>query len=77
MPMPGTRRSGSFAAARRPVDNGPGEVAMSRLADRLVAMAPPTTERDQVVRAINRLQPQRGTNIGDGLDVDAVAQFAR
>ena len=30
-----------LAAARRPVDNGSGEAAMSRLADRLASMAPP------------------------------------
>ncbi len=31
----------SFAAARRPVDNAPGEMGISRLADRIAAMAPP------------------------------------
>ena len=31
----------SYASAHRPVDNGSGEAAMSRLADRLAAMAPP------------------------------------
>jgi hypothetical protein len=31
----------NFATAARPLDNGSGEVAMSRLADRLAAMAPP------------------------------------
>ncbi len=31
----------SFAAAHRPVENASGEMAMSRLADRIAAMAPP------------------------------------
>lgn len=33
----------SFATARRPLDKASGEMAMSRLADRLTAMAPPQT----------------------------------
>jgi hypothetical protein len=31
----------NFATTRRPVDNAPGETSMSRLADRIAAMAPP------------------------------------
>jgi putative oxidoreductase len=43
----------SFATARRPVDNAAGEMAMSRLADRLAAMAPPQT----VLELTNPLPP--------------------
>jgi Ca-activated chloride channel family protein len=41
-------------------------------------LQPPTTEKEQVLRAIDRLQPQRGTNMGAGLGaaLDAIAQTA-
>jgi hypothetical protein len=43
----------SFAAARRPVDNAPGKMAMPRLADRIAGMAGQISV-DAIVRFIAR-----------------------
>jgi Ca-activated chloride channel family protein len=67
-------------AVRRFVQEQPGGVAIGvvSFSDGGAVLQPPTTEKEQVLRAIDRLQPQRGTNMGAGLGaaLDAIAQTA-
>ncbi|MGH2585559.1 MAG: vWA domain-containing protein [Dehalococcoidia bacterium] len=45
------------------------EVGLVTFSDSASLVQPPTTDKNQVLRAIDRLQPQAGTNIGGGLQV--------
>lgn len=65
------RMEATKKAAREFVENQPGgvKIGVVSFSDFAALVAPPTTERDQVLEAISRLRPQRGTNIGAGLQV--------
>lgn len=71
------RMEATKEAARRFVEAQPSgvEIGVVSFSDNGSVMQPPTKDKDQVLRAISRLQPQRGTNIGAGLEValDAIA----
>ncbi len=49
------------------------EVGVVSFSDLGAMIQPPTRDRDMVLRAIDRLQPERGTNIGGGLQVALAA----
>ena len=63
-------------AVREFVQKQPGgiKIGIVSFSDFGALVAPPTTERKPVLEAINRLRPQRGTNIGGGLQaaLDAI-----
>ena len=65
------RMEATKKAAREFVENQPDgvKVGVVSFSDFAALVAPPTTERRQVLEAIGRLRPQRGTNIGAGLQV--------
>jgi Ca-activated chloride channel family protein len=65
------RMEATKKAAREFVENQPDgvKVGVVSFSDFAALVAPPTTERKQVLEAIGRLRPQRGTNIGAGLQV--------
>ncbi len=65
------RMEATKRAARDFVENQPGgvKIGVVSFSDFAALVAPPTTERKQVLEAISRLRPQRGTNIGAGLQV--------
>jgi Ca-activated chloride channel family protein len=70
------RMEATKEAARDFVEKQPDgvKIGVVSFSDFAALVAPPTTERKQVLEAISRLRPQRGTNIGAGLQValDAV-----
>jgi Ca-activated chloride channel family protein len=45
------------------------KIGIVSFSDYAALVAPPTTNKDDVMNAISRLRPQRGTNIGAGLQV--------
>jgi Ca-activated chloride channel family protein len=45
------------------------KVGLVSFSDGANLLEPPTTEKERVIRAINNLSPQRGTNIGAGIEV--------
>jgi Ca-activated chloride channel family protein len=65
------RMEATKKAAREFVEKQPGgvKIGVVSFSDFAALVAPPTTERKQVLEAISRLRPQRGTNIGAGLQV--------
>ena len=71
------RMEATKAAARSFVDQQPKGVKISivSFSDFGALIQPPTRDRDLVLRAIDRLRPQRGTNIGGGLQVSLDAIF--
>lgn len=64
--MEATKRAAREFVAEQPAGVKVGVVSFSDFA---ALVAPPTRERAQVLEAISRLRPQRGTNIGAGLQV--------
>jgi Ca-activated chloride channel family protein len=71
--MEATKRAARDFVEKQPKGVKIGVVSFSDFA---ALVAPPTTERKQVLEAIARLRPQRGTNIGAGLQValDAISE---
>ena len=71
-----TRMEAAKDAARNFVQKQPNGVRMAVVSftDNAFIVQAPTTDRDAVVAAINRLQPQRGTAIGRGIltSLDAI-----
>src|SRR5690606_11964400 len=65
------RMEATKQAARDFVENQPDgvKVGVVSFSDFAALVAPPATERRQALEAISRLRPQRGTNIGAGLQV--------
>jgi len=74
------RMEATKEALRRFVQEQPSgvEVGLVTFSDSASLVQPPTTDKNQVLRAIDRLQPQAGTNIGGGLQValDTIARAA-
>ncbi len=66
-----TRLEATKKALRDFVDKQPNGVKVGLVAfsDFASLLAPPSTDHKQVIGAINRMQPQRGTNMGGGLQV--------
>lgn len=64
-----TRMEAAKAAARDFVDNQPSTVLIGIVAfsDGGIAVQPPTDKREDVLAAIDRLVPRRGTSIGNGI----------
>ncbi len=71
------RMEGTKEAARRFVNDQPSgvKVGIVSFSDFGALIQPPTRDRDLVLRAIDRLRWQRGTNIGSGLQVALDAIF--
>ncbi|MCA1554308.1 MAG: VWA domain-containing protein, partial [Chloroflexi bacterium] len=71
-----TRMEAAKDAARNFVQKQPNgvRVAVVSFTDNAFIVQAPTTDRDAVIAAINRLQPQRGTAIGRGIltSLDAI-----
>lgn len=71
-----TRMEAAKDAARNFVQKQPNGVRMAVVSftDNAFIIQAPTTDRDAVIAAINRLQPQRGTAIGRGIltSLDAI-----
>jgi Ca-activated chloride channel family protein len=71
-----TRMEAAKDAARNFVQKQPNGVRMGVVSftDNAFIVQAPTTDRDAVIAAINRLQPQRGTAIGRGIltSLDAI-----
>ena len=65
------RMEATKQAARDFVEKQPDgvKIGVVSFSDFAALVAPPTTERKQALEAISRLRPQRGTNIGAGLQV--------
>ena len=65
------RMEATKQAAREFVENQPGgvKIGVVSFSDFAALVAPPTRDRGPVLEAISRLRPQRGTNIGAGLQV--------
>ena len=74
--VPPNRMEATKDAVRDFVQKQPGgvKVGIVSFSDFGALVAPPTRERKPVLDAINRLRPQRGTNIGGGLQaaLDAI-----
>ena len=74
------RMEATKEAVRRFVEEQPGgvEIGVVSFSDAGAVLQPPTKDRDEVLRTIDRLRPQRGTNIGGGLAaaLDAIARTA-
>jgi Ca-activated chloride channel family protein len=64
-----TRMEAAKTAAREFVDNQPSTVIIGIVAfsDGGIAVQPPTDKREEVIAAIDRLVPRRGTSIGNGI----------
>jgi len=64
-----TRMEAAKTAAREFVDNQPSTVLIGIVAfsDGGIAVQPPTDKREDVIAAIDRLVPRRGTSIGNGI----------
>lgn len=64
-----TRMEAAKAAARAFVERPPSSVRIGVVAfsDGGLAVQPPTNDRDLVLAAIDRLAPERGTSIGQGI----------
>ncbi len=64
-----TRMEAAKAAAREFIKNQPSYVAIGVVAfsDGGLQVQPPTTERTKTLDTINRLTPQRGTSLGNGM----------
>lgn len=64
-----TRMEAAKAAAREFIKNQPSYVAIGVVAfsDGGLQVQPPTTEHDKTLDTINRLTPQRGTSLGNGM----------
>ena len=64
-----TRMEAAKTAARDFVDNQPSTVLIGIVAfsDGGIAIQPPTDKREDVLAAIDRLVPRRGTSIGNGI----------
>lgn len=71
------RMEATKEAARRFVSQQPSgvKIAVVSFSDFGALIQPPTRDKDAVLKAISRLQPQRGTNIGGGLQVALDAIF--
>lgn len=65
------RMEATKQAARDFVEGQPSgvKIGVVSFSDFAALVAPPTTERRPVLEAISRLRPQRGTNMGAGLQV--------
>jgi Ca-activated chloride channel family protein len=65
------RMEATKRAARDFVENQPDgvKIGVVSFSDFAALVAPPTRDRGPVLEAISRLRPQRGTNIGAGLQV--------
>jgi Ca-activated chloride channel family protein len=65
------RMEATKRAAREFVENQPSgvKIGVVSFSDFAALVAPPTRDRGPVLEAISRLRPQRGTNIGAGLQV--------
>ena len=65
------RMEATKKAAREFVENQPSgvKIGVVSFSDFAALVAPPTRDRTPVLEAIGRLRPQRGTNIGAGLQV--------
>ncbi|MPZ49874.1 MAG: VWA domain-containing protein [Dehalococcoidia bacterium] len=65
------RMEATKQAVREFVENQPRgvKIGIVTFSDFAALVAPPTRERKPVLDAINRMRPQRGTNIGSGLQV--------
>lgn len=72
-----SRMEATKDAARRFVQQQPKgvKVGVVSFSDFGALIQPPTRDKDLVLRAIDRLRPQRGTNIGSGLQVALDAIF--
>jgi Ca-activated chloride channel family protein len=74
--VPPNRMEATKDAVRDFVQKQPGgvKIGIVSFSDFGALVAPPTRERKPVLEAINRLRPQRGTNIGGGLQaaLDAI-----
>ena len=74
------RMEATKEAVRRFVEAQPDgvEIGIVSFSDAGAVLQPPTEDRDDVLRTIDRLRPQQGTNIGGGLAaaLDAIAQAA-
>src|SRR5690606_5026496 len=72
------RMEATKQAAREFVENQPEgvKVGVVSVSDFAARVAPPATERRTALQAISRLRPQRGTNIGAGLQVALDAIYA-
>ena len=72
------RMEATKRAARDFVQNQPNgvKIGVVSFSDFAALVAPPTRDRGPVLEAIGRLRPQRGTNIGAGLQValDAISE---
>lgn len=66
-----SRMDGTKAAARRFVEQQPRgvKIGVVSFSDFGAVVQPPTRDKELVLKAIDRLRPQRGTNIGGGLQV--------
>lgn len=64
-----TRMEAAKAAALEFVDNQPSSVLIGIVAfsDGGIAVQPPTDKREDVIAAIDRLVPRRGTSVGNGI----------
>jgi Ca-activated chloride channel family protein len=64
-----TRMEAAKAAARDFVDNQPSTVSIGVVAfsDGGISVQPPTEKREDVIAAIDRLVPRRGTSLGNGI----------
>lgn len=71
--MEATKEAARLFVKRQPKGVKIGVVSFS---DFGALVQPPTRDKDAVLRAIDRLRPQRGTNIGAGIQValDAIAE---
>lgn len=74
------RMEATKEAVRRFVDEQPDgvQIGIVSFSDAGAVLQPPTEDRDEVLRTIDRLRPERGTNIGGGLAaaLDAIAAAA-
>ena len=74
------RMEATKEAVRRFVEEQPDgvQIGIVSFSDAGAVLQPPTKERDEVLRTIAQLRPQRGTNIGGGLAaaLDAIARAA-
>jgi Ca-activated chloride channel family protein len=64
-----TRMEAAKVAAREFVERQPEGVLIGVVAfsDSAIEVQPPTDDQDEILAAINRLAPQRGTSLGSGL----------
>ena len=74
------RMEATKEALRRFVEEQPDgvQIGVVSFSDAGAVLQPPTKDRAEVLRTIDRLRPQRGTNIGGGLAaaLDAIARAA-